>query len=157
MIMNDYSEYILIADVTTFSVYIVIFTLVFMVGYIKRATAVYNTALKHKGSQYADLAWYPFCGVIAMANLTKSKYGVAVTSSILFFIAFACMLVVMLINKAVTGWLLGLCAVLYILYGIAHFKILKKYMNCYYPDISDGYIVFSCIMPFFKYLIHIDF
>lgn len=155
--MNEYAEYILQSNITAVGIYIVIFTLVFMVGYVKRATAVYNIALKNKCAQYADFAWYPFCTVITMAKLTKSKSTMAVVSSLLFFVAFICALVVMLVTKTFIGWLACLCVVLYVIYGATHFKLLKKYMNSFYPDVSDGYIVFSCIMPFFKYIIHIEF
>lgn len=155
--MNEYAEYILQSNITAAGIYIVIFTLIFMVGYVKRATAVYNIALKNKCTQYADFAWYPFCTVITMAKLTKSKYMAAVVSSVLFFSVFVCALVAMLVTKAFIGWLAFLCVVLYAIYGIAHFKLLKKYMNSFHPDVSDGYIVFSCIMPFFKYIVHIEF
>ncbi len=150
-------EIIFLTNITSVSVYIIIFTLIFMLGYVKRALSLYNTALANKCTSGANFAWYPFSGVVTMAKLTRSKPVPAVVTSVMFFASCAFAAIIMLINKTFMAWTLWLCAVMYIIYGAVHFTVLKKYMNKFYPDVSNGYIAFACIAPFYKYLIHIAF
>ena len=150
-------EILLLTDVTTASVYIIIFALIFMIGYVTRALSLYNTSIDKGYTKEAAFAWYPFTSAVTMGKLAGSTFYPALITSILFFGTLLSAVVVMALNKIIISWLIWLCVWLYAIYSISCFFLLKKYMNKFHPDVSDSYIAFASAVPFFKYLIHISF
>ena len=122
-------EILLLTDVTTASVYIIIFALIFMIGYVTRALSLYNTSIDKGYTKEAAFAWYPFTSAVTMGKLAGSTFYPALITSILFFGTALSAVVVMALNKIIISWLIWLCVGLYAIYSISCFFLLKKYMN----------------------------
>lgn len=150
-------QILFLTNITSGAVYIIIFAIMLMVGYMNRATAVYNNALNNGISKYAAFAWFPFTSVITMAKLAKCTFIPALISSILFYATTGVSIAIMIIKGTVILRLIWLCGAMYLLSCICHFFVLKKYMNKFFPDVSTGYIAFASIVPLYKLLIHINF
>ncbi len=148
---------ILLTDITSIAIYAILFSIIFITGYINRASSIYNNAIKHNKEKLSVLAWYPFINIIAIAKLANRSYIPALISSVseLIFTIYA--VICCIIEKQVLSWAIIIFIIIYLINSIFYYFIIKTYMDTYHPDKSNAYILFSSIIPLFKYLIFIEF
>lgn len=148
-------EILLTTNIVTVCIYATIFLLLFFIGFSFRANDIYKKAREELSDDYASNAWYPIINIMPMSKIAGCKYIYALISSIMFVACVPICAILLIVNiiTATKCTLIILC--FYILYSLCHTVILKKYMNKFYPEISDICIIASGFIPFLKYYIHV--
>lgn len=155
--MNSSEMYILLTNITSIAIYIVILSIIFIFGYINRATNIYNTASKYGYDKISAFAWYPFTSSVTMAKLADCNFLPSLVTSVIAVFTTIGLSALCIVTRQLHTSVIIIITVVYTLYSLCHYFVLKAYMNKFYPDKSETYILFSSFVPFFKYLIHINF
>lgn len=151
---EDLASVYFTTNTVTICLFVSIFLILFLIGYIARAKSLYNRAEKVLSGDQASNACYPIINVMTMGTLADCNYTYALIATVLFVLSVP-ITAVLSITKLIsfTVCIEGI-VVFYLLYSTCHVIVLKKYMNKFDPDVSDLCIIVSGYVPFLKYYIH---
>lgn len=152
---DEIRNMLLMTNIVTICIYAVIFLSLFLIGYCLRAQNLYNHTKEVLTEDVASNAWYPIVSVMTMGKAVGCRYIYSMIATILFVVSVPLMSIFMIADLADYDMCFKVIVCLYILYSTCHTFVLKKYMNKFYPEISDLCIIISGYVPFLKYFVHV--
>lgn len=151
---EDLTSVYFTTNTVTICLFVSIFLILFLIGYIARAKKLYDQAENILSNDQASNAYYPIINVMTLGMLAGCNYTYALIATVLFIISIPLSAVLFITKLISFAMCIGIIVIFYLLYSTCHTIVLKKYMNKFDPDVSDLCIIVSGYVPFLKYYIH---